>query len=133
VASLALVFALIGTMIAGLIGFLIFSEIEQAIDCNEINNPNFIKQCESSKGIAWIVIGILPIAVFFALFSVFGGISSVDEPSINSSHDWQNASSIKETKKERQKRKQKELDDQLLAYDDKQVKSFLSNWLRKRK
>ena len=126
----------IGACIALIIGILIFSEVSEAIDCDGIDTKwggqQLKDRCESSLNTAWIVIGILPIALFFAMFHIFGGLGSSDEDEDKMVRVNANTRR-KETKKERQRRKQKEVDDQLTQYDDKVVHSFLTNWLRRKK
>ena len=51
----------------------------------------------------------------------------------NEVYDYLYGSAKTETKKERQKRKQAEVDRQLEQYDDKVVHSFLTNWFRGKK
>lgn len=140
-ATLALLLASIGACVALLIGILVFSEISEAIDCeavldNGFSNQRMADQCNSAKDTAFLVIAILPIALFFAMFSIFGGLSGGteddDEPT-NRKHDYLYGSAKTETKKERQKRKQAEVDRQLEQYDDKVVHSFLTNWFRGKK
>ena len=78
VLSLGFILAFIGAAVALLIGILIFSEISQAIDCpaTTVANPTGqgTTECEDAKDTAWTVIGILPVALFFALFAIFGAM-----------------------------------------------------------
>ena len=76
--------AFIGAAVGLMIGILIFSEVSEAIDCPDvessaglsIGDANFgTTECEDAKDTAWTVIGILPVALFFALFAIFGAIS----------------------------------------------------------
>ena len=73
--SIALIMALVGVGIALIISILIFSSVENSIDC-PIEGQEGFEDCNRAKSIAWVVIGVLPIAMFFALFAIFGGISS---------------------------------------------------------
>lgn len=68
----------IGVAVGLIIGILIYSEVEQAIDCpNSATNADGNTACTRAKSIAWTVISILPISMFFALFAIFGGFSRV--------------------------------------------------------
>lgn len=129
--TLGLIMGMIGAMVALLIGILIFSEVESAIDCESVFSEQAKLSCNSAKETAWVVIGILPIALFFALFSIFGGIGGgrLEDDDVPTQRTYEKS----ETKKERQKRKQAEVDRQLEQYDDKVVHSFLTNWFRKKK
>jgi hypothetical protein len=71
--SLAFIMAFIGAAIAMLIGIMIFSEIDNTIDCGSVSETMY-KECENAKSTAWTVIGILPIALFFAIFAISGGL-----------------------------------------------------------
>jgi len=75
--SIALVMGLVGTGVALMIGILIFSSVENSIDC-PIEGQDGFEECNKAKSIAWVVISVLPIAMFFALFAIFGGISGGD-------------------------------------------------------
>ena len=67
-----------GVAVGLIIGILIYSEVEQAIDCpNAATNADGNTACTRAKSIAWTVISILPISMFFALFAIFGGFSRV--------------------------------------------------------
>lgn len=66
--------AFIGFAVAMLIGIMIFSSVDEAIDCESLQSQEFQEQCSSTKSTAWVVIGILPIALFFVMFQIFGGI-----------------------------------------------------------
>jgi CDP-diglyceride synthetase len=66
----------IGVAVGVLLGVLIYSEVEPTIDCpNATENPTGNSACTRTKSIAWTVIAILPISLFFALFAIFGGFS----------------------------------------------------------
>ncbi|NIS95193.1 MAG: hypothetical protein GTN97_04655 [Nitrosopumilaceae archaeon] len=71
VLSLGFILSFIGAAVALLIGILIFSEVSEAITC-PAGNGN--AECENAKNIAFTVIGILPVALFFALFAIFGSL-----------------------------------------------------------
>jgi len=80
VLSLGFILSFIGAAVGLLIGILIFSEVSDAIDCPVTdaalgNDAAFgTTECENAKDTAWTVIGILPVALFFALFAIFGAI-----------------------------------------------------------
>jgi hypothetical protein len=127
----------IGACIALIIGILIFSEISEAIDCDGID-PEWGRQlkdrCESSLNTAWLVIGILPIALFFAMFHIFGGLGGSYDEEERILTDNKNTKR-KETKKERQRRKQKEVPYKLVKEKEKltlelknTVKTHLVRW-----
>jgi ABC-type lipoprotein release transport system permease subunit len=74
--DISYIMGFIGVAIGLIIGILIYSEVEQAIDCpNATTNPDGNDACSRAKSIAWTVISILPISMFFALFAIFGGFS----------------------------------------------------------
>ena len=75
--SIALVMAFVGVEIALIIGILIFSSVENSIDC-PIEGQEGFEDCNKAKFITWVVISVLPITMFFALFAIFGGISGGD-------------------------------------------------------
>ena len=78
VLSLGFILAFVGAAVALLIGILIFSEVSDAIDCptNLTGDADFgTTECEDAKDTAWTVIGILPVALFFALFAIFGALN----------------------------------------------------------
>lgn len=72
--NLGLVMGFIGCAIALFIGISIFSNVSDSISCETILDNSFQEKCEETKDIAWTVIGILPIVLFFVLFSMFGGL-----------------------------------------------------------
>ena len=83
--SLGFIIAFIGSAVALLIGILIFSQMSSAIDCPEshpygnatvADAAHGTTECEDSKDTAWTVIGILPVALFFALFAIFGALGN---------------------------------------------------------
>jgi len=77
VLSLGFILSFVGAAVGLLIGILIFSEVSDAIDCpsDGVSDAPFgTTACEQAKDTAWTVIGILPVALFFALFAIFGAI-----------------------------------------------------------
>lgn len=131
--SLALLMGLIGAIIATIIGFLIVGGVTDAINCDEIVYESTKLQCENATSTAWVVIAILPIALFFALFQIFGGIGDESESNDERIEREYKHYGKTETKKQRQKRKQTQVDIELAQYDDKVVHSFLTNWFRGKK
>lgn len=74
--DISYIMGFIGVAVGLIIGILIYSEVEEAIDCpNAITNADGSVACLRAKSIAWTVISILPITMFFALFAIFGGFS----------------------------------------------------------
>ena len=73
VLSLGFILSFIAAAVALLIGILIFSEVSEAIACPAVGESGNL-ECENAKSIAFTVIGILPVALFFALFSIFGSL-----------------------------------------------------------
>ena len=76
--DISYIMGFIGVAVGLIIGILIYSEVEQAIDWpNAATNADGNTACTRAKSIAWTVISILPISMFFALFAIFGGFSRV--------------------------------------------------------
>lgn len=71
--SLSLIMAFVGAGVALLIGTMIFGQISEAIQC-PTGEGDIVKACENAKSTGWTVIAILPIALFFVIFSIFGGL-----------------------------------------------------------
>jgi len=71
--SLGFILAFIGSAVALLIGILVFSQVSASIDC-PLNTEQGRTECLNAKDTAWTVIGILPVALFFALFAIFGAL-----------------------------------------------------------
>ena len=90
--NIQFVFGFIGAAIGIIIGILVFGQIVAAVACPgdvgtigkggvEVTNTNIgtvggtnvdgNKECTSAKNTAWTVLGILPITLFFVLFSIF--------------------------------------------------------------
>lgn len=72
--TLPFLMALMGAGIGLLIVILIFSTISDSIDCESLSNEEVVKECESALSTSWLVISILPIVLFFSIFSIFGGL-----------------------------------------------------------
>jgi|TARA_B110000495_G_C22764446_1_gene447527 ABC-type lipoprotein release transport system permease subunit len=78
--DISYIMGFIGVAVGLVIGILIYSEVEQAIDCPDAaTNADGNTACTRAKSIAWTVISILPITMFFALFAIFGGFSKVTQ------------------------------------------------------
>ena len=76
VLSLGFVMGFIGIAIALLIGLMIFSSVTNVLDekiKEEIVNPEIKEAYDQKTNTFWIVISILPIALFFVLFTILGG------------------------------------------------------------
>ena len=84
--SLGFIISFIAAAVALLVGILIFGDVSDSIDCPAFKaangttitgrDANFgTTECENAKDTAWTVIGILPVALFFALFAIFGALS----------------------------------------------------------
>jgi len=72
--SFAFIFGAVGALVGFLIVMLVFSAISDSIDCESLSNSEVQESCESALNTSWIVISILPIALFFCLFTLFGGV-----------------------------------------------------------
>ena len=74
--DLSYIMGFIGVAVGLIIGILIYSEVEQAIECPDaVTNADGNTACVRAKQVAWTVISILPISMFFALFAIFGGFT----------------------------------------------------------
>ena len=69
--DMSYIMGFIGVAVGLIIGILIYSEVEAAIDCPDATtNADGNEACVRAKQIAWTVISILPISMFFALFAI---------------------------------------------------------------
>ena len=76
--DISYIMGFIGVAVGILIGVFIYSEVEVAVDCPEVaTDPDGNAGCLKAKGLTWSVIGILPIALFFGLFTLFGGFNRI--------------------------------------------------------
>jgi ABC-type lipoprotein release transport system permease subunit len=74
--DLSYILGFVGMAVGLIIGILIFSAVEDSINCPDpIVHPDGSESCERASQIAWTVIGILPISMFFAIFTIFGGMN----------------------------------------------------------
>ncbi len=71
--SMAFIMAIVGVMIVMMISIMFYSQIEGTITCP--TGGEMAESCERTKSTAWTVIGILPIAMFFIIFRMFGGLT----------------------------------------------------------
>ena len=73
--NISYVMGFIGVAVGILLGIIIYTSIENSVDCPDINiNPDGNAGCQKAKSLSWAVIAILPIAMFFGLFALFGGL-----------------------------------------------------------
>lgn len=79
--SLGFILAFIGASVGLLIGIMIFGEVSNVVDCESLPE-NLRVECNNALDTTWTVIGILPVALFFAIFVIFGGMG--DLPNIGS-------------------------------------------------
>jgi ATP-dependent Zn protease len=77
--NLAFVMAFIGVAIALLIGLTIFSSVSDTIQSIDSDNEQIQQSKEETENVLWVVIGLLPIVLFFVLFAVFSGIGGIGE------------------------------------------------------
>ena len=78
--DISYIMGFIGVAVGLIIGIMIYSEVEQSSDCPDAaTNADGNTACTRAKSIAWTVISILPITMFFALFAIFGGFSKVTQ------------------------------------------------------
>tara|TARA_B100000678_G_scaffold107688_1_gene90333 strand:+ start:83 stop:319 length:237 start_codon:yes stop_codon:yes gene_type:complete len=74
--NIAYIMGFIGVALGIVIGVFIFTEVEASVDCPPLSaNPDGFAGCQKAKSLSWAVIGILPIAMFFGLFTLFGGFN----------------------------------------------------------
>ena len=73
---MSFIMGFIGAAIGLVIGILVFAEVENSVECpDSTTDSTGNAACTKAKGIAWAVVGIFPITLFFALFTIFGGMS----------------------------------------------------------
>jgi len=73
--NLAFVMGFVGVAVGLMIAMFIFGSIDNAINCSTIINTTGQVNCNLVKTTSWTVLGILPITLFFVLFSIFGGFA----------------------------------------------------------
>ena len=73
--NLAFVMGFVGVAVGLMIAMFIFGSIDNAINCTSIINTTGQVNCNLVKTTSWTVLGILPITLFFVLFSIFGGFA----------------------------------------------------------
>ncbi len=76
--SLAFIMAFIGVAIALLIGLTIFGSVSDSVEqLNQIEQDDTITTVEENDNF-WIIIGVLPIALFFAMFAIFSSLGGIE-------------------------------------------------------
>ena len=66
----------IGVAVGIMIGVFIFTQVETSVSCPDVTaNPDGNAGCLKAKSLSWAVGGILPIAMFFGLFTLLGGFN----------------------------------------------------------
>jgi len=77
--SLAFIMAFIGVAIALLIGLTIYGSVSDSVSqLNQIEQTEPITKVEEEKDNFWIIIGVLPIALFFAMFAIFSSLGGIE-------------------------------------------------------
>lgn len=71
--NLAFVMGFVGVAVGLMIAMFIFGAVDNAIVCTDIDSSTGQDNCNLVKSTSWTVLGILPITLFFVLFSIFGG------------------------------------------------------------
>ena len=71
--NLGFVMGFVGVAVGLMIAMFIFGAIDNAIVCTDIISTTGQENCNLVKSTSWTVLGILPITLFFVLFSIFGG------------------------------------------------------------
>jgi len=71
--NLGFVMGFVGVAVGLMIAMFIFGAIDNAIVCGDIISTTGQTNCNLVKSTSWTVLGILPITLFFVLFSIFGG------------------------------------------------------------
>jgi len=77
--ALGLAMGFIGCAVALFIGIMIFSSVSESIDCSDLTNNVTQAKCNEVKDISWTVIGLVPLALFFVLFLLFGSLGGERE------------------------------------------------------
>ena len=63
---------LIVSAITLLIGSMVLGQVDNTVDCNDINNANGTAACNTTKNITWDVYQIIPITLLFLVLGIFG-------------------------------------------------------------
>ena len=75
--SKAFIIAFVVASIGLVFGVAVVNSVTENIDCPDPNTyADGAEACESAKSSAFTVIGILPVALFFAIYMIFGGTDS---------------------------------------------------------
>lgn len=80
---LGIAMGFIGCAVALFVGVMIFSSVSESIDCSDLINNVTQAKCNEVKDISWTIIGILPLALFFVLFTLFGALGRGGETEIS--------------------------------------------------
>ena len=76
--DMSFIMGFVGVAIGLMVGIMIFGAVEDAIDCPDATaNPTGEEACSRATQVAWTVIGILPVTMFMALFTIFGGMRNL--------------------------------------------------------
>lgn len=73
--DISFIMGFFGLAIGTILGVLVYSELEPTVDCPNSTEGN--TSCVRAKNTTWTVIGMLPISMFFVLFTVFGGFQKI--------------------------------------------------------
>jgi uncharacterized membrane protein len=71
--SLAYIMGFVGVGVGLLVAMFIIGAVDNGIACTDINNTKGAQNCQKVKDNIWVVMGIMPITLFFVLFNLFGG------------------------------------------------------------
>jgi len=71
--SFPFLMATMGATVGLLIAILVFTTVTDSIDCDSLPEEASL-ECNSAVSTSWLVVSILPIALFFCLFTIFGGV-----------------------------------------------------------
>ena len=77
--SLGFLMGFIGVAIALLLGLAIYGSVSDSVmEITQIEQTEPITTQEEQKDNFWIVIGVLPIALFFAMFAIFSTLGGIE-------------------------------------------------------
>jgi len=76
--DISFIMGFIAMAVGLMVGIFIFSSIEESIDCPDATtNADGNEVCLRATHLAWVVMGILPISLFIAVFTAFGGLKNI--------------------------------------------------------
>lgn len=75
--NISIILPIIGAIMGLFIAVMVFSAVSDAVECP--TEPSIKEKCESIRSALWIVVMVLPLALFFAMFAIFRWLTSVDE------------------------------------------------------